>query len=317
VILLSQIFRFFISIAEGFAFFALLSYVQARFGFLTKRQYTSDASITGKKINFLDNNVRLNKYTISDNKWFFFLILKIILSCLPGFITYNASLSGLNSSEVIMFNIIRDFLDFLGVAYCVLRLVSYLRIWAKEYRGKKVKLFSRDFYLKYTGLFLVIALAITAGIGGIALVLKKAFPEKQLNTAIYRNPNEARFHLISSEASLIKLDIAKIVANYTSFGDNGGEITLANNAIIFDPMTNATGLGNYSPTGPGRATVDDKSRKLTLPVGVHFYRGSFGPGVSRNYCIVISSGSVYVKYTNMSKIYLNQSAEPLDCVNGN
>ena len=317
MILLGQIFRLLVSIAEGFAFFALLSYVQARFGFLTKRQYTSDASLTKKKINFFDNNVRLNKYTISDNKWFFFLILKIILSCLPGFITYNASLSGLNSSEVIMFNIIRDFLDFLGVAYCVLRLVSYLRIWAKEYRGKKVKLFSRDFYLKYTGLFLVIALAITAGIGGIALVLKKAFPEKQLNTAIYRNPNEAKFHLISSEASLIKLDIAKIVANYTSFGDSGGEITLGNNGISFNPMVNATGLGNYSPTGPGRAKVDDKIREVILPVGVHFYKGSFGPGMAKKYCLVVSSGKAYVKYTNMSKIYLSQTGQPLDCINGN
>jgi len=316
VILLGQIFRLLVSIAEGFAFFALLSYLQARFGFLTKKQYTSDASLTEKKINFFDNNVRLNKYTISDNKWFFFLIFKIILSCLPGFITYNASLSGLNSSEVIMFNIIRNFLDFLGVTYCILRLVSYLRIWAKEYRSKKVKLFSKDFYLKYTGLFLIIALTITVGIGGIALVLRKTFPEKQLNTAIYRSPNEAKFHLTSSEASLVKLDIAKIVANYTSFGDNGGEITLTNNNISFNPMINATGLSNYSPTGPGQATVGDKIREVILPVGVHFYKGSFGPGVSRNYCIVMSSGNVYVKYTSTGKTYLSQSGQPLDCVNG-
>lgn len=313
MILLGQIFRLLISIAEGFAFFALLSYVQEKRGYLNKNE---DKTVSTTKILFLDNAVRFNKTNLSDMKWFLFVIGKILLSCLPVAVFYNSSLVGLSSSQVDFFNGMQAILGFFGATYAVLRLVSYIKGLAKEYRHKKVEVFSKDFFVKYTGMFLIILLTVTAGVGSVALVLKKVFPEKKIDATVMVNVKDAELHKVSSEASLVRLKVAKIVANYTSFGDKGGAITVTNGNLSFDPMVNATGLGNYSPNGPGVATAGDDSRKLTLIDGVSFYKGSFGGGASRNYCVVVTSGQTYVKYTNTGQIFSDQLGHPLDCVEG-
>ena len=311
LILLGQLFRFLISISEGFAFFSLLTYVQEKRGFLKK----ADVANNTNKVMFLDNIVRFNKTTLSDLNWFLVLLGKVLIACLPAAVFYNSSLNGLSQSEVDFFNGMQAILGFAGATYVILRLVSYLRKWSKEYRHKEVELFSKDFFTKYLGLLLIVLLSVTAGVGGTALVLKKVFPEKKIDTTILVNPNEAKLHLVSSEASLVRLKVAKIVANYTSFGDMGGGITESNGFLSFDKMINATGVGNYSQTGPGLAN-GDVARQLNLSSGVKFYKGSFGAGASKSYCVVLYSDKIYVKYTNTGVILSDQLGHPLDCVDG-
>lgn len=94
------------------------------------------------------------------------------------------------------------------------------------------------------------------------------------------------------------------IINYSSFGTTPGLITIDSNdtnRIIFSPMVNATGDDNakiYSKAvsvGPGST-----SNFAPLAIG-ETAKGSYGIGVDKPWCLIISHGGYYAKITSVNK----------------
>jgi len=123
-----------------------------------------------------------------------------------------------------------------------------------------------------------------------------------------------------NDAQLLANTISPLLSDYISLGTSSGSITLSKltkksgfdqGIVTFTKMTNATGVGLYSPDGPGVT-----GQVVKLSQGSHLSSGFYRSGSTNGqliFCVVVTNNSTYSKYSNEGLIGNQIGGVPLTC----